>query len=78
MYPPPPLPLPAFLNRFKHLLKVLSFKVLAAAQAGYQAIGYELNLWLVLYSKITARLKGLHRKASFSRADLWKVMSNVF
>ena len=46
--------------------------VLATAQAGCRSVGYELNPWLVLYSKIMARLKGLHRKASFSRADLWK------
>ncbi|XP_028405407.1 protein N-lysine methyltransferase FAM173B-like [Dendronephthya gigantea] len=46
--------------------------VMAAAQAGYQSVGYELNLWLVLYSKLMARLRGLHHKASFFRADLWK------
>lgn len=46
--------------------------VLAAAQAGFQAVGYELNLWLVLYSKLKARLQRLHHKTTFIRGDLWK------
>ncbi|XP_073237082.1 ATP synthase subunit C lysine N-methyltransferase-like isoform X2 [Porites lutea] len=47
--------------------------VIAAAKHGYQAHGYELNQWLVWYSRIQARLQGLHGKATFSRADLWKM-----
>lgn len=47
--------------------------VIAAARRGYQAHGYELNHWLVWYSRLQARLQGLHHKATFSRADLWKV-----
>lgn len=47
--------------------------VIAAAKHGYQAHGYELNQWLVWYSKMQARLQGLHKMATFSRADLWKV-----
>ena len=40
---------------------------------GLQATGYELNPWLVWYSKLTARLQGLQPKAAFYRRDLWKV-----
>ncbi|XP_068683512.1 ATP synthase subunit C lysine N-methyltransferase-like isoform X2 [Montipora foliosa] len=47
--------------------------VFAAARHGYQAHGYELNHWLVWYSKLRARLQGLHKNATFSRADLWKL-----
>ncbi|XP_022787322.1 protein FAM173B-like isoform X2 [Stylophora pistillata] len=47
--------------------------VIAAARRGYQAHGYELNHWLVWYSRLQARLQGLHHKATFSRADLWKM-----
>ncbi|CAH3161973.1 unnamed protein product [Porites evermanni] len=50
--------------------------VIAAARHGYQAHGYELNHWLVWYSRIQARIQGLHGKATFSRADLWKVGIN--
>lgn len=52
--------------------------VIAAARHGYQAHGYELNQWLVWYSKLQARLQGLHGKATFSRADLWKVNLSGF
>lgn len=47
--------------------------VFAAARQGYKASGYELNYWLVWYSRLKARLQGVHRKATFTRADLWKV-----
>ncbi|XP_071807882.1 ATP synthase subunit C lysine N-methyltransferase-like [Asterias amurensis] len=47
--------------------------VLEAAKMGLQATGYELNPWLVWYSKLTARLQGLQPKAAFYRRDLWKV-----
>ncbi|XP_068683511.1 ATP synthase subunit C lysine N-methyltransferase-like [Montipora capricornis] len=52
--------------------------VFAAARHGYQAHGYELNHWLVWYSKLRARLQGLHKNATFSRADLWKVKLSNF
>lgn len=52
--------------------------VIAAAKHGYQAHGYELNHWLVWYSRIQARIQGLHGKATFSRADLWKVDLSTF
>ena len=47
--------------------------VFSAAKNGYQATGYELNPWLVLYSKISARLQKLSATATFERRDLWKV-----
>lgn len=47
--------------------------MLEAAKMGLQATGYELNPWLVWYSKLTARLQGLHHNAAFYRRDLWKV-----
>ncbi|KAL9966010.1 hypothetical protein ACROYT_G024017 [Oculina patagonica] len=52
--------------------------VIAAARQGYQAHGYELNQWLVWYSRLQARLQGLHQKATFSRADLWKVKLSAY
>ena len=55
---------------------VSDWQVIAAAKHGYQAHGYELNHWLVWYSRIQARIQGLHGKATFSRADLWKVGIN--
>lgn len=47
--------------------------VFAAAREGYQATGYELNPWLVLYSKVYARFQNLAQSTSFKRQDLWKV-----
>ncbi|XP_066927618.1 ATP synthase subunit C lysine N-methyltransferase-like [Clytia hemisphaerica] len=47
--------------------------VFSAAKNGYQATGYELNPWLVLYSKISARMQNLWPNAKFERKDLWKV-----
>lgn len=47
--------------------------VFAAAREGYQATGYELNPWLVLYSKVYARVQNLAQSTSFKRQDLWKV-----
>jgi len=51
--------------------------VLAAANAGYQATGVELNPWLVLYSRWNAlrnrrTLSANGGSAKFVRADLWK------
>lgn len=46
--------------------------VFAAARDGYQATGYELNLWLVIYSKIYARFANLSSQTHFERKDLWK------
>nr|XP_002125222.1 protein N-lysine methyltransferase FAM173B [Ciona intestinalis] len=48
--------------------------VLEAAKYGYHGMGYELNLWLVVYSKFQALLqKGkISGSANFKRVDLWK------
>jgi len=45
--------------------------VLAAAQAGYKAVGVELNPWLVFYSRWRALRLGVRSRASFARANLW-------
>lgn len=47
--------------------------VVAAAKSGYHATGYELNPWLVLYSKLYARFLNLSSMTHFERKDLWKV-----
>lgn len=52
--------------------------VIAAARQGYKAHGYELNQWLVWYSRLQARLQGLNKTATFSRADLWKVKLTTY
>ncbi|KAH0813025.1 hypothetical protein GEV33_009763 [Tenebrio molitor] len=46
--------------------------VLEAAKRNLVAHGVELNIWLVLYSKLDALRKGLANKTSFYRRDLWK------
>jgi len=46
--------------------------VIAAAKEGFPAIGYELNLWLVLYSKYKAWREGVSHRAKFYKRDLWK------
>ncbi|XP_070555516.1 ATP synthase subunit C lysine N-methyltransferase-like [Ptychodera flava] len=52
--------------------------VLEAAKNGFQSVGVELNPWLVWYSKLTARLRGLGNHASFYRQDLWKMRTHPF
>ncbi|KAM9308255.1 ATP synthase subunit C lysine N-methyltransferase, partial [Gastrophryne carolinensis] len=47
--------------------------VIAAAKQGFQAVGYELNPWLVWYSRYRARREGVHQNAKFYVSDLWKV-----
>ena len=47
--------------------------VIAAAKSGFACVGVELNLWLVIYSKIAAALHGLQGRAKFQKKDLWKV-----
>ncbi|KAM9844777.1 ATP synthase subunit C lysine N-methyltransferase-like isoform 2-T2 [Aulostomus maculatus] len=48
-------------------------KVIAAAQRGFQASGFELNPWLVLYSRHKAWREGVYQSTSFHISDLWKV-----
>ncbi|XP_029971522.1 ATP synthase subunit C lysine N-methyltransferase [Salarias fasciatus] len=47
--------------------------VIAAAKHGFVASGFELNPWLVWYSRYKAWREGVHRSTSFHISDLWKV-----
>lgn len=38
----------------------------------FQSEGVELNFWLVLYSRLSARTSGVSDKTKFFRRDLWK------
>jgi hypothetical protein len=46
--------------------------VVAAAQRGVRSVGYELNFWLVLYSRVRALWRGVGHLATFKRQDMWK------
>lgn len=52
--------------------------VIAAAKQGFQATGFELNPWLVWYSRYRAWKEGVPRAASFHISDLWKVSFSQF
>ncbi|XP_066042172.1 ATP synthase subunit C lysine N-methyltransferase isoform X2 [Chamaea fasciata] len=47
--------------------------VIAAAKKGFQAVGYELNPWLVWYSRYRAWRDGVHQNTKFYISDLWKM-----
>lgn len=47
--------------------------VIAAAKKGFRAVGFELNPWLVWYSRYRAWKEGVHHSTSFYISDLWKV-----
>ncbi|KAM7401306.1 hypothetical protein PAMA_005479 [Pampus argenteus] len=47
--------------------------VIAAAKRGFQASGFELNPWLVYYSRYKAWREGVNHSTSFHISDLWKV-----
>ncbi|XP_036918894.1 ATP synthase subunit C lysine N-methyltransferase [Sturnira hondurensis] len=47
--------------------------VIAAAKEGFSAVGYELNPWLVWYSRYRAWQAGVQHLAKFYISDLWKV-----
>ncbi|XP_031215899.1 ATP synthase subunit C lysine N-methyltransferase isoform X2 [Mastomys coucha] len=47
--------------------------VIAAAKEGFPAVGYELNPWLVWYSRYRAWREGVHGSAKFYISDLWKM-----
>lgn len=47
--------------------------VIAAAKVGFRAVGFELNPWLVLYSRYRAWKEGVNHRTSFHISDLWKV-----
>ena len=48
-------------------------QVIALARDGHYAVGYELNIWLVLYSRLKALVGGVSSRTEFHRKDLWKV-----
>uniref|UniRef100_A0A8C4PYL1 ATP synthase subunit C lysine N-methyltransferase n=1 Tax=Eptatretus burgeri TaxID=7764 RepID=A0A8C4PYL1_EPTBU len=47
--------------------------VIAAAKHGFHATGFELNPWLVWYSRFRAYHQGVQSCARFHKVDLWKV-----
>ncbi|XP_058486972.1 ATP synthase subunit C lysine N-methyltransferase [Solea solea] len=47
--------------------------VIAAAKRGFQASGFELNPWLVWFSRYKAWREGVHCSTTFHISDLWKV-----
>ncbi|NXV72510.1 F173B methyltransferase, partial [Atlantisia rogersi] len=47
--------------------------VIEAAKRGFRAVGYELNPWLVWYSRYRAWRSGVHHNTKFYISDLWKV-----
>uniref|UniRef100_A0A8C3W2J8 ATP synthase c subunit lysine N-methyltransferase n=1 Tax=Catagonus wagneri TaxID=51154 RepID=A0A8C3W2J8_9CETA len=47
--------------------------VIAAAKEGFTAVGYELNPWLVWYSRYRAWQEGVQGSATFYISDLWKM-----
>ncbi|KAM4028578.1 ATP synthase subunit C lysine N-methyltransferase-like isoform 2-T2 [Anomaloglossus baeobatrachus] len=78
---------PATEVQMENILKMLKFRsgtfvdigsgdgriVIAAAKKGFQAVGYELNPWLVWYSRYKAWREGVHQNTKFNISDLWKV-----
>ena len=70
-----------WLHAQNRIIKQLTFLVfvplqcIAAAQQGNYAVGYELNPWLVWYSRWRAFVSGVRGQAKFFRKDLWKVGS---
>ncbi|KAG9347917.1 hypothetical protein JZ751_003934 [Albula glossodonta] len=48
--------------------------VIAAAKQGFRAVGFELNPWLVWYSRYKAWREGVNHRTSFYISDLWKVL----
>uniref|UniRef100_A0A8C8RYR1 ATP synthase subunit C lysine N-methyltransferase n=1 Tax=Pelusios castaneus TaxID=367368 RepID=A0A8C8RYR1_9SAUR len=78
---------PATSTQIQNVLKILQCRsgslvdigsgdgriVIAAAKEGFKAVGYELNPWLVWYSRYRAWREGVHQNAKFYISDLWKV-----
>lgn len=65
--PPPPA------GRSGTALPYKCGRVIAAAKMGFKAVGYELNPWLVWYSRYRAWRDGVHQNTRFYISDLWKV-----
>lgn len=55
------------------ITRLYLLKVIEAAKAGYNAVGYELNPWLVVYSKLNSCYHGVYKNTSFHCKDIWKV-----
>lgn len=53
-------------------------QVLECAKRGYHSVGVELNLPLVIFSKISAHQKGLSSHARFYRRDILKTNLNDY
>ncbi|OWF42603.1 protein FAM173B-like [Mizuhopecten yessoensis] len=84
--------LPASSTQMKNVFKALGSRkgslldigsgdgriVIEAAKKGYKASGIELNMWLVLYSRLAARRAGMVTMATFKRQDLWKTDVSSF
>ncbi|XP_068840153.1 ATP synthase subunit C lysine N-methyltransferase-like [Capricornis sumatraensis] len=51
--------------------------VIAAAKEGFTAVGYELNPWLIWYSRYRAWREGVQASARFYISDLWKMMAQL-
>ncbi|XP_074801148.1 ATP synthase subunit C lysine N-methyltransferase isoform X2 [Natator depressus] len=78
---------PATSTQIENVLKMLQYRsgslvdigsgdgriVIAAAKEGFKAVGYELNPWLVWYSRYRAWRAGMHHNAKFYISDLWKM-----
>ncbi|XP_054771990.2 ATP synthase subunit C lysine N-methyltransferase-like [Lytechinus pictus] len=52
--------------------------VIEGAKQGYHGVGYELNPWLVWYSRIASRQAGMKHRTSFHRTNLWNVDLSKF
>ncbi|XP_069769702.1 ATP synthase subunit C lysine N-methyltransferase [Narcine bancroftii] len=52
--------------------------VIAAAKQGFRAVGYELNPWLVWFSRYRAWQQGVHHYTRFYISDFWKVNFSEF
>lgn len=45
---------------------------MSTAKAGFETVGVELNIWLVLYSRLVAMKSHIRPSPIFIRTDLWK------
>lgn len=45
---------------------------MSTAKAGFETVGVELNIWLVLYSRLVAMKSHVRPAPTFIRTDLWK------
>ncbi|KAG7241335.1 hypothetical protein CRUP_038268, partial [Coryphaenoides rupestris] len=66
-----PFVLPALRRVCLPFVPATPAQVIAAAKRGFQASGFELNPWLVWYSRYKAWREGVHHSTSFHISDLW-------